>query len=629
MRHVALVLLLAACSDPAQPAPEPPVHYTETRPECAARNSLRNAYFGDLHVHTALSFDAYVHEVRVTPEQAYEFARGGEVGVPPMGPDGTGTQRVRLRRPLDFAAVTDHAEFIGPALDCQTEGSAAYDGAICAQFRAGEGAGIVRWGLQLTAADPERFPELCKTPGVDCNASTGGAWSRLIDAAEEAYDRTEACQFTSFIGYEWTGNTGGSNLHRNVIFRNGDVPSFPISYFEEGTAPGLWRALDAVCNDVDGDCEVLAIPHNSNLSNGRMFVPEAPPDTDEAELAALRSRMEPLVEIFQHKGSSECMDGLSGILGAPDELCEVENLRLLADDCGDRTGGGLGIRNSGCVSRHDFVRNVLLTGLTEQQRLGVNPYRLGFIGSTDTHNGTPGATAEDAWAGHHGREEATIADRFGPPDIALTGIVNNPGGLAGIWAVENSRDGLFESLQRRETFGTSGPRIAPRFFGGESLSDDLCGSPDLLATAYAKGVPMGATLPGAGTPTFLAQATMDPDGNALSALQIVKGWVDADGNRRYEVFDVATVEGAVDPATCGTSGGAPSLCATWTDPDYDAAQPGWYYLRVVEVPSCRWSAWDCLRAPADSRPAGCDDPSIPTTIREMAWSSPIWTTPAP
>ncbi len=626
----AAVLPVAACSDPpAEPAPDPPVGYTEDRPPCAARSPLRSAYFGDLHVHTALSFDAYVHEVRVTPEQAYAFARGGEVKVPPMGPDGQGTQRVKLRRPLDFAAVTDHAEFIGPALDCVTEGSAAYDDRICAQFRAGDGAGIVRWGLQLTAAEPDRFPELCNSPGVDCDATTASAWSRLIDAAENAYDKTDACEFTTFIGYEWTGNTGGSNLHRNVIFRNDDVPAFPVSYFEEGTAPGLWRQLDAVCNDAEGRCEVLAIPHNSNLSNGRMFVPEAVPDEGEAELAALRARMEPLVEIFQHKGSSECMNGLSGVLGGQDELCEIENLRLAADDCGDRTGGGLGIRNSGCVSRHDFVRNVLLTGLLEEERLGVNPYPLGFIGSTDTHNGTPGATQEDAWAGHHGREEAQIEDRFGPPDIALTGIVNNPGGLAGIWAVENSRDALYEGLVRKETFGTSGPRIAPRFFGGRGLSEALCGSADFLEQAYAQGVPMGGTLEPGAAPTFVGQATMDPDGNALEKLQVVKGWIDAEGNRRYQVVDIAETAGALDEGSCATSGGAPSLCAAWTDPDYDAAQRAYYYLRVVEVPSCRWSTWDCLRASADARPEACDDPDTPKTIREMAWSSPIWLAPQP
>lgn len=627
VRLLAVGMLGPACSDPPKdPPPEPPVQYTEERAECAGRNPLRNAYFGDLHVHTALSFDAYVHEVRVTPEQAYAFARGGEVAVPPMGEDGVGTQKVRLRRPLDFAAVTDHAEFIGPALDCTTPG-AAFDDEICAQFRSGEGAGIVRWGLQLTSAEPDRFPELCNTEGVDCDASTTDAWRRLIDAAEAAYDRSEACEFTTFIGYEWTGNTGGSNLHRNIIFRNDDVPSFPVSYFEEGTAPGLWRALDRVCNDAEGDCEVLAIPHNSNLSNGRMFVPEAIPDEDEAELAALRARMEPLVEIFQHKGSSECMNGLSGILGAQDELCEIENLRLKADDCGDRTGGGLGIRNSGCVSRHDFVRNVLLTGLEEEERLGVNPYELGFIGSTDTHNGTPGLTAEDDWPGHHGREESTPEDRFGPPDIALTGVVNNPGGLAGIWAVENSRDALFDGLQRKETFGTSGPRIAPRFFAG-AIDQGLCDAADLLDKAYASGVPMGATLQASpSSPVFLAQATSDPDGNPLEKLQIVKGWLDEDGNKRYEIYDVASVAGSVDTTSCATSGGSASLCETWVDPEYDPAQRAYYYLRVVEVPSCRWSTWDCNRTSGDARPEGCDDPDLPATIREMAWSSPIWIAP--
>jgi hypothetical protein len=604
---------------------EPPVTYTEERTECAARNPQRNVYFGDLHVHTSLSFDAYVHEVRVTPEQAYQFAQGGEVAVPPMGSDGEGTQRVRLRRPLDFAAVTDHAEFIGPALDCINEGTAAYAHEVCAQFRSGDPAGIIRFGLQLTLVGPERFPALCNADGVDCDASTQSAWQLLIGAAEDAYDRSEACEFTTFIGYEWTGNTGGSNLHRNVIFRNADVPVFPISYFEQGTAAGLWRALDEVCSSRDR-CEVLAIPHNSNLSNGRMFIPEAIEDEDEQELAALRRRMEPLVEIFQHKGSSECMNGLSGIFGTPDELCDVENLRLAAPDCGDSSGGGLGIRNSGCVSRYDFARNVLLEGLAEERRLGVNPYELGFIGSTDTHNGTPGAVAEADWAGHQGREEATIEDRFSPPGAALTGVVNNPGGLAGVWAVENSRDAIFDALQRRETFGTSGPRIAPRFFGGVGLSDALCADPEMIARAYQGGVSMGSTLPASPeAPTFLGHATMDPDGNPLAKLQIVKGWLDVEGNRRYEVHDVVEREGALDEDSCAPSGGAATLCAAWRDEDHDPSQPAWYYLRVVEVPSCRWSTWDCLRAEGEDRPEACDDPALEKTIREMAWTSPIWT----
>jgi hypothetical protein len=316
-------------------------------------------------------------------------------------------------------------------------------------------------------------------------------WQRVQDAGEQAYDRSAACEFTSLIAYEWSGVRKLANLHRNVIFRTRDVPAAPTSHFEAPTAFELWTRLQSECREGLPGCDVLAIPHNSNWSNGNLFIPETPAGSDPASLAQLRADLEPLLEVYQHKGDSECMNGVSG-LGEPDELCDFEKLRTGAvDDCGDGVGSN-GIIARGCVSRLDFLRGVLLKGMQEEAKLGVNPYRLGVIASTDTHNGTPGKVEEVNYSGHFGNLESDPVARLTAAIPA--GPRNSGGGLVAVWAEENSREAIFDALRRREVYGTSGPRIAVRMFAGWDFPADLCERADLVEVADPRGVPMGGVL---------------------------------------------------------------------------------------------------------------------------------------
>lgn len=612
------VILLAACNS------EPARTYDDPREPCADHNPRRNLYFGDLHVHTAYSFDAWISDVRTDPAGAYRFARGETVA------------GERLPRPLDFAAVTDHAEYLAEVEGCTTPGSAVYDTERCVGFRAADQKALVQFGLGLGSETPERFADICGPGGIDCPARAAAVWQHIRDAAEQAYDRSAACEFTSLIAYEWSGTRNLANLHRNVIFRTRDVPAAPISHFEAPTPFELWTRLQSECREGLPGCDVLAIPHNSNWSNGNLFVPEAPAGSDPASLAQLRADLEPLLEVYQHKGDSECMNGISGI-GEPDELCDFEKLRTGAvEDCGDAVGSN-GIIARGCVSRLDFLRGVLLKGMQEEASLGVNPYRLGVIASTDTHNGTPGKVEEVNYSGHFGNLESDPAARL--TAAVPAGPRNSGGGLVAVWAEENSREAIFDALRRREVYGTSGPRIAVRMFAGWDFPADLCERADLVEVADPRGVPMGGVLgggPPGGSPQIVVAAQRDvgtpgQPGTGLARLQIVKGWLDAAGDGHIAVYDIASADepGSVDEDTCEPRGvGAETLCQRWTDPDYDPALPSFYYARVLENPTCRWSWRDCLGLSASERPKVCDDPTLPRTIAERAWTSPIWVDPA-
>ncbi len=619
MTRTILVLLPLALACNAEPART----YDDPREPCADHNPRRNLYFGDLHVHTAYSFDAWISDVRTDPAGAYRFARGETV------------EGDRLARPLDFAAVTDHAEYLAEVEGCTTPGSAVYDSERCVGFRAADPKALVQFGLGLGSETPKRFTDICGPGGIDCPARAAAVWQRVQDAGEQAYDRSAACEFTSLIAYEWTGVKQLANLHRNVIFRTRDVPAAPVSHFEAPTAHALWTRLDSECRQGLPGCDVLAIPHNSNWSNGNLFVPEVPEGADAATVAQLRADLEPLLEVYQHKGDSECMNGISGI-GEPDELCDFEKLRTgLVEDCGEGVGSN-GIIARGCVSRLDFLRGVLLRGMQEQQLLGVNPYRLGVIASTDTHNGTPGKVEEASYSGHFGTLESDPVARL--TAVVPAGPRNSGGGLVAVWAEENSREAIFDALRRREVYGTSGPRIAVRMFAGWDFPADLCARADLVEVADPRGVPMGGVLgerPQGAAPQIVVAAqrdlgTPDQPGTGLARLQVIKGWLDAAGDGHIAVFDVAEApeQGSVDETTCEPSGaGADALCQLWTDPQYDPTLPTFYYARVLENPVCRWSWRDCLALPASERPAVCDDPTLPRTISERAWTSPIWVDP--
>ncbi|MCB9758393.1 MAG: DUF3604 domain-containing protein [Alphaproteobacteria bacterium] len=614
-----LVLLGPACDG------DPPAVVPDREP-CAHHEPLRSLWWGDLHVHTAASFDAWTYDIRVEAEDAWAFAKGETVMLPPLDASGAGTRPARLDRPLDFAALTDHAEYLGEVSACTDPTSPAWDAQPCQDYREANAQAVRRFGVLLSDPEPQRFAEICEG-AVDCLGLATSAWRRARDAAEAAYDRSADCSFTALHGYEWSGTPNVANHHRNVIFRSSKVPGTPTSYFEEPTARGLWQALERDCR---GDCAVLAIPHNTNASNGQLFQLDVPVDADPAAEAAFRARMEPLIEVYQHKADSECRDGLSGILGEPDEQCAFEKWRRgPVEDCGDTPGAG-GLTANGCVHRLDFLRGILLEGLRYELDLGVNPFTLGVIASTDTHSGTPGLVREQDYRGHLGNVEDDVSERLAEPGLNPGGIVNSPGGLVAVWAEENSREAIFDALSRREVYGTSGPRIPVRFFGGVDLDPDLCQDPDWLEKVDAAAVPMGGRLAADGAPSFLVHALADPGtatfpGQSLERIQIIKGWIDDQGDARIEVIDVAGEAGVggVDPDTCDLmDGGAASLCAMWTDPDWDADAPTFYYARVLEAPTCRWSWRDCLSLPEDERPGTCWD-ETPRFVQERAWTSPI------
>lgn len=480
-----------------------------------------------------------------------------------------------------------------------------------------------------------RNEEICGEDASLCRAETRNAWERNQEATERWYDRSAACSFTTLHGFEYSRSPSSTKIHRNVIFRNEIVPELPISWIDTPNELGLWRKLRSQCIDTDSGCDALAIPHNPNLSNGQLFAVwyrDLPLEEQRAQ-ALLRARLEPIVEIVQYKGESECRSGMYGVVGGPDELCDFEKNRDFPgealEDCEEGTGAGAQA-GRGCTSRLDYARYALVEGLREAERIGVNPYAFGFIGSTDTHLGNPGAVSE---RNHLGSTAASPESMLTLGEKKRPSAFRSAGGVAGVWAEENSRDAIFEALARREAFATSGTRIAPRFFAGWDLPEDLCSRSDAIAAGYAGGVPMGGTLPpppsGDARLVFYVQADRDPEGAPLDRIQIIKAWYGRDGQFHQAVHDVvvADVRGSVDLATCALQGeGAPSMCATWSDPDFDPDRAAVYYARVIESPSCRWTTWKCLSLPEGGRPDGCSDPRVPRTIQERAWTSPIWLT---
>src|SRR5262245_4235449 len=629
--------LLAVFAAPAQatlvPAVPGPWQRTETREPCASFNVTRTPYFGDAHVHTTNSVDAILSSPLSPPRDAYRFAQGEPIGLPPYDAQGNPARTIQLDRPLDFAAVTDHSEGFGTQSVCFLPGLPGYDSLTCQQFRVLDPTLLTTLLLSLWITDPGTLPaSVCgPPPWTDCYTRQSLLWLEDQDAAEEFYDRSAACTFTSFVGYEWTGTPGFVNLHRNVIFRNDVVPALPVSYIEQNKPQGLWAALKSQCQNSLPGCDWLAIPHNSNVSGptGRMFLPEnAGGSTLTAADAATRDAMEPRGEIYQHQGSSECRPGLD----STDEQCGFELVSR-------NTLSGLPTNTFG---RLGFARNALKEGLVQEQRIGVNPFRLGIIASTDTHNASPGNVREDNYGGNHG----VYDDIPARGQLGLTGlqfkVEHSAGGLAAVWAEENSRDAIFAAMRRRETFGTSGPRHLVRFFAGK-YSMNMCGDLDFAKTGYRDGATMGAEIgPIASkkSPVFSVLAVMDPGypSTPLQRIQIVKGWVDATGTAQEKVFDVAgdPNQGSVDTATCQPSGSGPdSLCATWKDPEFEPEQRAFYYARVLENPSCRWSTYVCNANGIDcSNPASvpstfaaCCDARVPKTIQERSWSSPIWYRP--
>lgn len=648
----------ASAQDGAGPAAIAPSGrpYSEQREACSQREPLRKAFWGELHVHSALSFDATLWDVRGSADDVYRFARGEKIGLAPYAPDGSPQRFAQLERPLDFAALTDHASYQGEVALCTRKGSARYDSEGCKIFRneipasdpqAGEFVG--RIGAITSSLDPRqempsRNAALCGEGAQFCQDAMATVWREQLAAASRHYDRSAECSFTAFNAYEYTATPRMAKVHHNVIFRNDAVPASPTAWVDYPDVYDLWGRLKTQCLEAGTGCDVLTLPHNSNLSNGRMFTVtgrDLPLDAQRAR-AQLRAELEPLVEISQIKGDSECRNDMYGVVAAPDEFCAYEEWRPpTAPDCEEGMGAGA-LAGQGCVSRLDYVRNVLVEGFREQARIGVNPYKLGIVGATDSHNATPGDVEEYSYQGWRGIEDATPADRLATDSdlvAAVFNVISSPGGLAGVWAEENSRDSLFDALERREVFGTSGPRMTARFFGGWDYPEDLCDNPALVKEGYTRGVPMGADLPlrpeGVAAPTFVVSALRDPGapghpGGLLQRAQIIKGWLGDDGLFHEKVYEVAGGANAasVDLETCEPKGpGADSLCSVWHDPEFDPQRSAAYYLRVIENPSCRWNQHQCIALPEDARPSGCAQPVVPRTIQERLWSSPIWYDP--
>lgn len=622
------------------------VAYTQERQPCSEHSAERMALFGDVHVHTSLSFDAAANEIGATPTDANAFAKGEAIKFWPLDENGKPIGEYQIDRPLDFLAVTDHGEFLGERRLCHEPGSPSYETDYCVAYRSDQRQGMVMLGEVITTETPERVAEMCNEDGSLCREYAQAPWQQMIEAAEAANDKSSNCAFTSFVAYEYTGTPGTSNYHRNVIFRNGVVPDLPVSYIDAPYDSALWNKLDAACS---GDCDYLTIPHNSNLANGRMapYMRLEPSKANRVAYAQQRQRREPIMEIFQHKGNSECVNGLTSILAEPDELCEIEAVRTMGkeevymeraqeghnlimtpatevtEECNGEIGEN-GMLGAGCIAPTDYHRSGLLVGMAEQQKTGVNPVKLGAIAATDTHTAAAGGVAEGDWRGAV-TLEATPEERLAP-GLLTSGIDGNPGGLAGVWAVENSRDAIFEAMQRREVFGTTGPRIVPRFFAGWDFDSKLCEADNMVEQAYANGVPMGGDLADwkeGAKPTFLASALRDPAENstALQKMELVKGWVDTDGKMHNKVISIAGSNVRDGKA------GRDSFCAVYVDQDFDPKAHNYYYLRVVEQPVKRWHTYDCDAIAEDKRPAVCTDGSYPNMIQEMAWSSPIWITP--
>jgi hypothetical protein len=648
------------------------ISYSEEREPCADYTPERRAFFGDFHVHTAWSFDASTQDTRNMPADAYRFAKGAPMGIQPYDENDQPTRTVQLDRPLDFTAVTDHSEFMGEVRICTNPELDGYWHPVCLVHRYFPQYSFATFGAAGLSYKTRLGP--CGDNDEYCFAQAADTWAEIQQATEDAYDRSADCTFTSFNGYEWTASAEtGQNLHHNVIFKNDRVPDRAMSWIETPSQVDLWDYLDAECVEGKPGCDAAVIPHNSNLGGGLMFESarisnrEIPSEPVTASEARRRARWNVLFEVMQHKGSSECDNRLP--TWADEQYCDFEKLPY------DRFGGkntgalrftdyegvasffGMDVPETAPPTEANFLRYALKKGLRQQAELGANSFRFGLISSTDTHIAAPGLTMEKNHPGHGG---AGMGARDGIPVGLPDELEYSPGGHAVLYAEENSRDALFAAMQRREAYATSGTRPLLRFFGGWDYADNLCSASDMVARGYAGGVPMGGDLPAlpaadpnapmdpnepaplAGGPRFIVSATMDNGteeypGNPLQRIQVIKGWY-ADGELHEQVLDVAggDNDASVDLQTCETSGaGHAQLCAVWQDDDFNPDAQAFYYTRVLENPSCRWSQRICAAASVS-----CDDPAgVPEgmegccaadhkrVIQERAWSSPIWYTP--
>ncbi|RLT93973.1 DUF3604 domain-containing protein [Ketobacter sp.] len=596
----------------------------------ANRNFPNRPLFGDTHLHTSFSMDAGASGTRLTPRDAYKLARGEQI-TSSMG------KPVKLSRPLDFLVVADHSDGMGffPALMAGTpdimadpQGKKWYD-----MIHSGKGMEAALDIIQ-SFGKGTISKAIMPVPGTKAYRS---AWEQTIKAAEEA---NNPGVFTAFIGYEWTSNTAANNLHRNVIYRNGGdmaiqmEPYTTVKPLGSDNPVDLWKWMAAYEEKTGGD--VLAISHNGNLSNGRMFpVVEAFDKKIDKSYAENRARWEPLYEVAQTKGTSEAHPFLS-----PND--EFANFEIW-----DKGNLDLSTAKSKDMLQYEYAREAYKNGLKMQEKLGANPYKFGLVGSTDSHTAMTTAE-EDNFFGkvtpaEPSPERLTKAFMHHPKTgLTIMDWEVSAAGYAAVWATENTREALFDAMERKETYGTTGPRMIVRFFGGFDFVAEDANHRLPARVGYAKGVPMGGELtaaPEGKAPNFLVAAMKDPIGANLDRVQIVKGWMDKKGKLHEKVYDV--VWGDADQRKPGADGkipavgntvdlanaswtntiGDPELITVWQDPDFDPKQQAFYYARVLEIPTPRWTAYDAEKFKV--KPAA----NVTMTLQERAFTSPIWYTP--
>jgi hypothetical protein len=581
----------------------------------APANPMRDAYFGETHVHTSYSLDAYLGGTRLSPDMAYRFAQGETMTV--------NGQLHRIVEPLDFAAVTDHAEYLGEMYSTLVEGAPGHDQDKLKELRSMTSfEDREKWFLDYVvksnrSATPQHPPFFVGAETVK------SAWIIELEATERNY---QPGKFTTIPAFEWSAAPKGGNLHRNVFFRDIRVPDMPMSYIDINREDGLWAWMGGL--EKIG-ASVLAIPHNSNAGKGMMFDPLDPQGKPiDADYASTRAHFEPLIEMMQIKGNSEVHPNFWGA----DEFADFENANSMANYSGR------------VAMKENFVRYGLVKGLEFQRSLGVNPYKYGVVGGTDSHNGTPADTAEDNFmVGSHGAADGTVERRrTGEVGGWIAGIDLNPGALTGVWATSNTRAAIWDAMKAKETFATSGVRIKVRMFAGFDLPGPDANPAATVATGYRAGVPMGGTLPpvAAGEKRPLRFNVMAMKGARdahLDRIQIIKGWIGADGTPQERIVNVAWsgdrtigVDGKLPPvgntvdlatATYTNAVGSPQLTGSWVDDQFDPAQHALYYARVLQIPTPRWSTYDAVRAKLPLLEG------VAATVQERAWTSPIWYTP--
>lgn len=582
--------------------------------QAADKPENRQVLFGETHLHTVLSFDAYIFGNRNTPEDAYRFAKGEAIKHP------AGFE-MQIAEPLDFQSVTDHAIYLGMLPAMHDPKLKVSKHPISLEMRK------AKTQAERLASFQKMLPYLNKSDKPDDLVDVDimkSAWRDIIDTANK---HNEPGKFTTLIGYEFTSGPQNQNLHRNVFFRGDKAPALPFSRIMSPNPEDLWAWMDRLRAQ---GMDTIAIPHNSNGSNGLMFMTKkwdgSPMDETYAET---RMRNEPIVEVTQVKGDSETHP----LLSPNDEFADFETMPF-------RVGAWVESKPQG-----SYVREAYLKGLEMAAQGKGNPYKFGLIGASDTHVGAGAFDEDNYWSkiglvDSNGKLRGSVP--LDKPNANGTKYNENnfhtwgASGLAAVWADSNTRGDIFDAMRRKESYATTGPRMKLRFFASDDFERRIVNRSDMVKRAYKQGVSMGSDLMLAKnqTPEFLVWAMRDPKSYGLQRVQIVKGWLKADGTSAEKVFDVACAGGQkpgrthrcpdnrakVDIKTCKTSAktSADELKTTWRDPDYTSGQQAFYYVRVMENPSCRWSTWDAMRAGVAPRP------DVETTVQERAYSSPIW-----